>query len=139
MFKSLKKIKEYSRLGHSMNVISEMLKNIIDSYQAGQRANDLKEEIYVVSYITRKGILDRMEEFEWNMEGPILVPSISSKNITLFMAYSNTVIAIKNLSNELGLQSEVESILNKEEAYYEFENMFPEQVIDQLNKLILVN
>jgi hypothetical protein len=80
-----------------------------------------------------------MEEFEWNMEGPILVPSISSKNITLFMAYSNTVIAIKNLSNELGLQSEVESILNKEEAYYEFENMFPEQVIDQLNKLILVN
>lgn len=138
MFKSLKKIKEFSKLGHSMNVTSEMIKNIITLYQSGQRANDLKEQIYVVSYITRKGILDRMEEFEWNMEGPILVPSISSKNITLFNAFSNTVIAIKTLSNELDLLCEVESILNKEEGYYEFENMLPEQTINLLNKLISI-
>ncbi|RTY86205.1 hypothetical protein [Flavobacterium sp. GT3R68] len=139
MFKSLKKIQEYTKLGHSMNSVSQMLTMLLEKHKGGSAPMDLKEEIYIISYVARKGILDRMDEYEWNLEGPIHVPVINSKNITLFHAYSNTISLIKSLSIELGFPSEVESILNKETCYYEFESLFPVETIKQLDKLILIN
>ena len=73
------------------------------------------------------------------MEGQILVPIINSKNITLFQAYSNKISLIKPLSIELGFASEVESILKKENCYYEFESLLPVDAIKQLDKLILIS
>ncbi|MEO0038278.1 MAG: hypothetical protein RIQ59_1489 [Bacteroidota bacterium] len=134
MFESIKKIKEYSKLGHSMNSVSILLKDIIEQYQI--TGGNLNEEIYFVAYVARKGIIDRLEEYEWNMEGPILVSSISSKNITLFYAYSKTILQIKSLSVELNLSYEVESILAKKEGFYEFEQMLPDSILKTIDKLI---
>ena len=134
MFESIKKIKEYSKLGHSMNSVSILLKDIIQQYQI--TGGNLNEEIYFVAYVARKGIIDRLEEYEWNMEGPILVSSISSKNITLFYAYSKTILQIKSLSVELNLSYEVESILAKQEGFYEFEPMLPDSILKTIDKLI---
>lgn len=134
MFESIKKIKEYSKLGHSMNSVSILLKDIIQQYQI--TGGNLNEEIYFVAYVARKGIIDRLEEYEWNMEGPILVSSISSKNITLFYAYSKTILQIKSLSVELNLSYEVESILAKKEGFYEFEQMLPDSILKTIDKLI---
>jgi hypothetical protein len=139
MFKSLKKIQEYTKLAQSMNSVSQMLSMLLEKHKRGHNPMDLKEEIYIISYVARKGILDRMDEYEWNLEGPILVPVINSKNITLFQAYSNTISLIKPLSIELGFSSEVESILKKENCYYEFESLFPLETIKQLDKLILIS
>lgn len=139
MFKSFKKIQEYSKLGQSMNSVSQMLNMLLEKHKGGHNSMDLKEEIYIISYVARKGILDRMDEYKWSFEGPILVPVINSKNITLFQAYGDTISLIKSLSIELGFASEVESILNKETCYYEFERLFPAETIKQLDKLILIN
>jgi hypothetical protein len=139
MFKSLKKIQEYTKLGQSMNSVSQMLTMLLNKHKGGHNSMDLKEEIYIISYVARKGILDRMDEYEWNLEGPILVPVINSKNITLFHAYNNTISLIKSLSIELGFAPEVESILKKETCYYEFERLFPAETIKQLDKLILID
>lgn len=134
MFKSIKKVQEYVKLGHSMNSVSILLKDIVEQYQ--NTGGNLNEEICYVAYVARKGILDRLEAYEWNMEGPILVSSISSKNITLYYAYSKTILQIKLLSVELNLSYEVESILKKEEGFYEFEQMLPDSILKTTDKLI---
>lgn len=137
MFKSLKKIKEYSLLGHSMNSVAIMLNDLNKNYENRSVYDNFKEDIYLIAYIARKGILDRLEEYEWNMEGPILVPAIMPKNISLFYAYSKTIILIKSFSVELNLNYEVENILNKGNGYYEFEQILPEQTIKQIDEIFI--
>ncbi len=137
MFKSIKKIKEYSLLGHSMNSVAFMLNDLITKYNNSNEDDDYKEDIYIIAYVARKGVIDRMEEYEWSMEGPILVPAINQKNISLFYAYSKTILLIKSISVELNLSFEVENILNKENGYYEFENILPEQTIKQIDEVLI--
>lgn len=137
MFKTLKKIKEFSLLGHSMNSVAIMLNDLKKNYENRTEYDDFKEDIYLIAYIARKGVLDRLDEYEWNMEGPILVPAIDSKNISLFYAYSKTILLIKSFSIELNLSYEVENILNKENGYYEFEQILPEQTIKQIDEIFI--
>jgi hypothetical protein len=134
MFKSLKKINEYSLLGHSMNHIAIMLNEFIEKYNNSDGEDDFKENLYLIAYLARNGIIDRMEEYDWNMEGPILVPAINSNNISLFYAYGKTVLLLNSISLELDLNYEVKSILNKESAYYEFEKLIPYDELKKINE-----
>jgi hypothetical protein len=136
--KNEKKIKDYVNLGHSINIVILKLSEIFEKHKAGD-SHDLKEGIYLVAYAARKGIVDRIDKYDWNMEGPILIPAISPNNITLDTAYANSVLLIKDLSRELNLELEVEGILEKQNFYYEFESMLPKEVINQIDKLVLIN
>jgi hypothetical protein len=120
-----------------MNSVAIMLNDLNKNYENRTVYDDFKEDIYLIAYIARKGILDRLEEYEWNMEGPILVPAIMPKNISLFYAYSKTIILIKSFSVELNLSYEVENILNKGNGYYEFEQILPEQTIKQIDEIFI--
>jgi hypothetical protein len=137
MFKSIKKIKEYTLLGHSMNSVAIMLNDLMTKYDSRDDDDDFKEEIYLIAYVARKGILDRLEKYEWSMEGPILVPSINPKNISLFYAYGKTILLIKSISIELNVNYEVENILKKENGYYELENVLPEQALKQIDEVLI--
>lgn len=136
MFKSIKKINEYVKLGHSMNAVSFMLKELMEKYQINNESENFNEEIFIIAYVARKGILDRLDEYEWNMEGPILVPSINPNNISLLYAYSKTILQIKALSVELDLSYEVDNILEKKEGFFEFEQILPDYTLKQLDKFI---
>jgi hypothetical protein len=136
MIKSLTKIQEYVKLGHSMNSVSLMLTTFKKTYENRDENETFGENLYIIAYVARKGILDRLDEFNWTMEGPILIPSINQNNISLFEAYTKTISQLKSISSELSFLTQVESILHKEQGYYEFENILSREDLNQLNALI---
>lgn len=136
MFNALTKIKEYSKLGHSMNSVSIMIATLKKTYENRVENETFGENLYVIAYVARKGILDRIDEYNWSMEGPILIPSINQKNISLLEAFTKTISHLKAIASELNFLSQVESILNKEQAYYDFENILSREDLNQLNALI---
>ncbi|WP_316636117.1 hypothetical protein [uncultured Flavobacterium sp.] len=136
MFNALTKIKEYSKLGHSMNSVSIMLATLKKTYENRGENETFGENLYVIAYVARKGILDRIDEYNWSMEGSILIPSINQKNISLFEAFTKTVSHLKAISSELNFANEVESILNKEQGYYKFEDILSIEDLKQLDALI---
>lgn len=136
MFNSLTKIKEYSKLGHSMNSVSIMIATLKKTYENRVENETFGENLYVIAYVARKGILDRIDEYNWSMEGPILIPSINQKNISLLEAFTKTISHLKAIAFELNFLSQVESILNKEQGYYDFENILSREDLNQLNAFI---
>jgi hypothetical protein len=125
MFKGVKKLYEFVKLGNTMNYVSAMLIKIVGEYEAEKPffLEEYTEEIYLLAYITRIGILDRMDKNDWPLEGPIRIPALNSSNVTLLFAYSRTVLLLKNFTSQLEISPIVEQILNKDELFYQFEKM----------------
>ncbi|PKH66698.1 hypothetical protein CXF59_12290 [Flavobacterium sp. ALD4] len=125
MFGFAKKIKEYSKLGSAMNELNRQLDLLGNHIENSTFPSDFDENVIGLTFIIRNEILNRMDEYNWNMEGPILVASIHSRNITLLEAYSVIITKTRNLSLQLEpmVQKGVEDILAKGEAYYELERI----------------
>jgi hypothetical protein len=125
MFGFAKKIKEYSKLGSAMNELNRQLDLLGNHIENSTFPSDFDENVIGLTFIIRNEILNRMDEYNWNMEGPILVASIHSRNISLLEAYSVIITKTRNLSLQLEpkVQKGVEDILAKGEAYYELERI----------------
>jgi hypothetical protein len=125
MFGFAKKIKEYSKLGSAMNELNRQLDLLGNHIENSTFPSDFDENVIGLTFIIRNEILNRMDEYNWNMEGPILVASIHSRNISLLEAYSVIITKTRNLSLQLEpkIQKGVEDILAKGEAYYELERI----------------
>jgi hypothetical protein len=125
MFGFAKKIKEYSKLGSAMNELNRQLDLLGNHIENSAFPSDFNENVIGLTFIIRNEILNRMDEYNWNMEGPILVASMHSRNISLLEAYSVIITKTRNLSLQLEpkVQKGVEDILAKGEAYYELERI----------------
>jgi hypothetical protein len=125
MFGFAKKIKEYSKLGSAMNELNRQLDLLGNHIENSTFPSDFNENVIGLTFIIRNEILNRMDEYNWNMEGPILVASMHSRNISLLEAYSVIITKTRNLSLQLEpkVQKGVEDILAKGEAYYELERI----------------
>jgi hypothetical protein len=128
MLKFFKEGAEFMDLTRSMNGLYGMLQELIPRIEENYDYSEFKEDILVLSYFARKGILDRMEKYNWSMERPIYVPSIKKGNITLLYAFSQTVQKLATVASEIGYSDLYEEVLNRGEAYYEVEKILPPEL-----------
>jgi len=126
MFKSFKKIKEYVNLGSAMETLNAELDQLKCQIENSSNSIEFSEEVVGLSFVIRNEILNRMDEYNWAIQGPIKVPSISSTNISLFKAY--TIILTKIRSLALNIDQEtlelVNDVLEKGDTYCKLENIF---------------
>ena len=104
--------------------------------------NDLyeqKEALYLIAYVCRVGILDRIEKNNWFMSGPISIPSglFKFKKITIAEGLMQTVFRLKEMViDDVFLESNVNEILERKQFFHEYLNIFTEEQLKQLNKSI---
>lgn len=90
--------------------------------------SEFHQELYVIAYLCRKEILDRMEEYNWGMHFLISSPMISRSRITLTLAYQQTIGKVYTISEELGISERINEILEKGDAYYTVDKALPSHV-----------
>ena len=69
-----------------------------------------------------------MEEYNWKMNGRIVIPMMPGNKKTLADAYQNTSGKLLSFSEELGYYSQVKDILDGGQLYEEFEQNIPEHI-----------
>lgn len=83
------------------------------------------EDLFVLAYISRKEIIDRIEEYKWSWTTPIMMPPISKGFIQIIDIYKKTVSRIIIISSELEVEVIISDILEKGNAYKEIDKMNP--------------
>lgn len=128
MFNFLKTGIEFNNLAKSMNGMNFMIQDLIPKIERSHDYSEFTEDVLVLAYIARKGVLDRMEQYNWTMDAKIVVPTIERGRITLTYAFTQTVGKLHMIAAQLDLSDLVEEIMDKGDAYYQLERNLPEQI-----------
>lgn len=122
MFNFIQKGLEYNKLAKAFNGNYIMLHTAIQSSNSGV---NIIPDIYILAYLGRKEILDRIDKYKWNMNSPIAIPMISSSRITLLMAYQATIGEVMRIASEKGILDKTSEILEGGPAYFEMDRTVP--------------
>lgn len=128
MFNFLKTGKEFNNLAKSMNGMNAMIEDLIPKIERSYDHSEFTEVVSVLAYVARKGVLDRIEQYNWAMDTKIIVPTIDRERITLMYAFTQTVGKLHTIAAQLDLTELVEEIMEKEDAYYQLENILPPEI-----------
>ncbi|MDC9721878.1 MAG: hypothetical protein PSN34_03780 [Urechidicola sp.] len=133
--KFFKKGIEYNKLAKGFNgtfvMINELEVNIENNYSTDY--SEFEQDILVLAYLSRKEILDRMEEYNWAMASPIVVPMMSKGRLTLTFAFQQTIGRLYKFAEIMGVSEEVNEILDKGNAYYEIDRAIPNHIKNTLS------
>ena len=121
MFKALKKIQEYVKLGTAIDGTNIQLDELKLEFEKSYNISECNEKLISLSFLVRREIMDRVDEYDWNLEGPIKVRSMYLSNITLLEAFNTILIKVKSLSEMLqdDIQYTIQDILEGGNSYYE--------------------
>jgi len=107
-------------------MINELESNINNHYSTDY--SEFEEDLYILSYLCRNVILDKMELYNWSMETSIIVPMISKKYITIIIAYQQTIGRIYALGERLSVLDNVNNILDKGDFYNKIDTTIPKHI-----------
>jgi hypothetical protein len=130
----LQKGVEYSNLAQGFNATYIMINDLEIKIQNNSTDDysELYEEIFFLSYLCRREILDRMETYNWDMVTPIIVPMISKNKLTLACVFQQTVLKLVALAEKTLLLEEVTEILEKGDLYFEIDDSIPDNLKNTL-------
>src|SRR5659263_82795 len=119
---------ELNKTAVNMGRIIKMLDNLEKTINDGGDFLENKETFFVIAYVCRVGILDRIESNIWSLKQPINIPTglFSFKKETMDSGLKLTVERLKSISQKNDYTNKaVNSILAKQEAFYIFERTLP--------------
>lgn len=128
MFNFLKTGIEFNNLAKSMNGMNVMMQELIPKIERSYDHSEFTDDILVLAFIARKGVLDRMEQYNWSMNTKIIVPTIDNGRITLMYAFSQTIGKLKMIAAQLELTELVEEVMVKGDAYYQIESNLSSEI-----------
>lgn len=128
---------DLNRIAVAMGKVLKLLSELESNLKNGDDIYERKEDCYLIAYICRKGILDRIENNTYMLNPllPIRIPTglFSFKKETMTSALSITVGKLKEIvSRDYLTKMYVEEILNKEKMFYEFERIVPDNLKNSL-------
>lgn len=119
-----KRALEYNNLAKSLNGIYQMLNDTIRK----RNQINISEDLLVIAYISRVEIIDRIAIYRWSGNTRIIIPMMPGTNKTLDYALTQTIDRLVMIGNEIGIEEEIEDVLNKGALFYRIENEIPESI-----------
>lgn len=118
----LTKALEYNKLAKAFNGHYLMLSKAL-----GEASNkDIKDDLLILAYLGRREIIDRIEEYQWQMGTKIIVPMMPGDKKTLGYAFEQTIGKLMKVADQEGCGNQVIQILDKKEIYYKLDDSLPE-------------
>jgi len=123
-----KKAKEYNKLAKGFNGAYAMINEV--ELKINEDEYQLEQDLFIIAYIIRREVLDRIEKYNWHMNTPIIIPLMSRSRVTLNFAIQQTVLRLHKISEILNIQDVIIAILDKDDAYYEIEKEIPSHMLN---------
>lgn len=130
---------EFNKCAVNMGKVLKMLENTETQIKSSYDLISQKEELLVIAYVCRVGIMDRIEQYpSWvNNNWTVRIPTgiFSHKTRKMEEAIEMTVGKLLQItSNNREINEIIESVLSRGNAFYEFENMLPFSFKQEVNK-----
>lgn len=125
---------EFNKLAKAFNSAFVMINEIevkINSSHSSEYS-DFEQDLFIMAYVCRRDMMDRMEKYGWIMTTPIVVPMISKGRLTLIFVYQQTIGRLVRFAELLNVSGEVNEILQKGDAYFKIDSIIPNQMKNQL-------
>lgn len=127
---------DLNKVAVSMGKVLKSLSELEPKIRNVDSLEEHKETLFVLAYMCRIGLLDRIENNTWmKMEVPIRIPTglFSSRKETISTGLMLTVGKLKEIVvGDIEMGNIIESILDKQEAFYELEKILPSNFKDKL-------
>ncbi|MGM0408956.1 MAG: hypothetical protein ACQERU_13330 [Bacteroidota bacterium] len=112
-----KKGSEFNKVAHcfgNMYSLINQLQPILEIYTDNleEFKTQYKTDILILAHIANRGIISRMDEYNWGLEAKIMIPVISLKRITIMYAWNLTITKMSFMIGLLELQDEYDEITN---------------------------
>lgn len=123
---------DLNRVAVCMGKVLKMLNELENTIKSGDDVYEHKEDLCVLAYICRVGILNRIEKNNYmaNPRLPIRIPTgiFSSRKETMESALNLTVGRLKEIvSKDVVTEHYIEDILNHQGVYHEYERILPDK------------
>jgi hypothetical protein len=128
MFNFLKPGIEFNNLAKSMGSMYVMIQDLIPRIENSYDMSEFTEEVLVLAYISKKGVFDRIEKYNWAMDSKISIPPIDNRRITLAYAMMQTVTKVSIIAAELEITDLVQEVFEGGEAYQILERNLPDHL-----------
>ena len=93
--------REYNNLAKAFNGMFVMINELEVKVTNRNNNEEFNEELLISAYLCRKNILDILEEYNWPIFSPIIIPMMSKGTVTLDFAHQQTVIRLIRISQIL--------------------------------------
>ena len=111
---------------NELNKTAVMMANVIDglnklNINSGIDVVDKENELYVLAYFIRVGILDRIENNKWSLMSPIVIPTglFGVNKTTIANGLELAVGKIKEIvSGDYFVEANVEEILKRKDYFW---------------------
>lgn len=128
---------DLNKVAITMGKIIQLLKDIEPRCCNSWGTYNNKEELYILAYMCRKGIIDRISQntYMYNPNLMIAIPLglIRFKRVAMFNALQMTIGKVKQLaSHDVEVERVVEDILDKGDYYYKIEYLIPNDILRTL-------
>ena len=129
-----KRGREFNKLAKALNSLFVMLNELDYKINNNLSVNcsAYKEEIFIVAYLAKRAVIERIKDYKWPDASPIIVPYISKSFVTLKFASNQLFDKINTLSEKMNLNEEVKNIINKGNYYYQIEKVVPELILKSI-------
>lgn len=130
MFDFFKKGIEFNKVAQSFGIMYDLI-NLLhplierNKHNLEQFKVQYKTDILILAYIAHKGVITRLDEYNWGFEAKIMVPSISLNRITVMNAWSQTITKMNIMLALLELENEFEEITNNGTICQTLEKIMP--------------
>lgn len=103
---------EFNKVAQALNA-SYILINELEY----KRNNDLmdgssEESFTLIAFVVRRDILNRINEYNWDMMTSIIVPAMSNRRITLMLAYTQVVDRLITMCEDTFFEDKIKAILD---------------------------
>jgi hypothetical protein len=132
MFGLFKGTKDFAAMSNSFDAVHQMIQEIAPKFDSAIDKSEFKEYFCALAYMCRAGIMDRLEKYEWPLTSEVFVPSISNKNVTIYVALTKTKYVVLTAGAMVGAMNEINEIMNKGELFHTLDRRMPVQIKSKL-------
>jgi hypothetical protein len=125
MFGFIKGVKDMAAMSNSFDIVHQKIQELLPQVEQAYNKSQFNEAFIVLAYMCRVGICDRLERQNWPLTTGVYVPSISRNNVTIFVALSKTESVVRAAGLMLGIQQDIDDVMNKRKLFYELEKHIP--------------
>lgn len=115
-----------------MNAMHISLKELDPKIKSDSNPSEFTEEILILAFMARKGVQDRMVEYNWMGNAPVHIESISDDYIQLNDALYQTVGKLFEIARDLNMTHMVDDIMMNGPGYNQVLKIIPKYILDDI-------
>lgn len=134
MFKRLKAGLAFNGIAKAMERLYVNIQELKENIKNSEDPLEYKETLFMMTYVARVAIVDVLHKYNYASDNMIIVPSIGRERVPFISAYFMTVSQLPIIAEVVGLEKEVQEILDRGDLFDRLDQLMPLEFKEKIRK-----